>query len=609
MRNFDRRRFLSLVSRSAAGIVSLPVISTTHSALSSDNYFQPLTAAADSDKRTCWLDVCAPFILEDENQGLRSEIVLTSDTFIGRTGYADGIDATEYELYLYDSSGRLVGDRVTAKLKVPAMNTTTIAVRDLIAPRRTFWGGLTVRLRPSSRQPMHATDLFSSAFVRWQTKDSFTHVHANPDPLQWQRPDSFYYSMPFPPLREYDCVYSVFNPYAEVSAGSLIVYDPFGVKLRELPYQLEPHSSLLLNLRAPDFTQNAGDLLTSASKSRSSHAKQKYAESGGTIAVVNRKGSVKNFGYLLIKQLDEPRFSVEHPIHQPPFDPLPATASFDSIGRLKAKNVLYTPLVFNEKHIGGVTLKSRFHLSSGAPMEPTLRMSPFITDANGNVAWQIREGNNYPNSIAKSQVEKGVIKLGAHQSCIFDCTQIGLSKGFSGGFSLAVTPTTNHTLMKVEIIVDEWKAVAFTHFRPGLAAARSYQKPAARAGLATDYIASAARVLKGREPQRDEIIAIVNVDDKAISGSPTLEVFTSRGLLASITLGEIPAFGCRHYLLSELLAQKAGEFDLTLRLIDEKATLLMSVVHMDYVRQDIALDHGSDRFSTFTEFTCDRKAD
>jgi hypothetical protein len=42
---------------------------------------------------------------------------------------------------------------------------------------------------------------------------------------------------------------------------------------------------------------------------------------------------------------------------------------------------------------------------------------------------------------------------------------------------------SNHTLMKVEIVAAEWDATTFTHFRPGLAAARAYQKPPARAGV------------------------------------------------------------------------------------------------------------------------------
>jgi len=615
MDNIGRRKFLSLVSGSAAGIISLPITSGTPPlfAKTSATYgsFDKYAPDVPNKARACWLDLCAPFVVEDTNRGLHSEIVLTSDTFVGSSGHVDGLDATEYELYLYDASGGLIGPGgVTAKLRVPAMHTTTIAVRDLIGPRKSFWGGLTIRLRPSTRQPMHATDLFSSAFVRWRTDESFTNVHANPDPLQWQRPDSFFYSIPFPPLRNYECVYSVFNPYAERSAGSLLIYDPFGAKLRELPFDLEPHSSVLLNLQDGEFTRDADNVAaTRANRSSSSQANRQRGALGGTVAVVNRKGSVKNFGYLLIKQKDNTRFSMEHPIHQPPYDPLPATPAFDTAGRLKAKNVLYTPLLFADKKIGGITLGSRFHLSSGAPMERLLRMSPFITDEKGVVVWQPGNHVKYPASIPEHQIENDVITLGPYQSCVFDCRQIGLRKGFSGGFSLAVAPNTNHTLMKVEILVSEWNATAFTHFRPGLAAARMYQKPQARGGLATDYVATGARLeFNGRRILRDEIIAIINVDDKNVSGNPFLEVFSSNGYTTGIKVGNIPAFSCGHYLLSQLLSESIGAHDLTFRLIDERATLLMSIVHLDYDRRDIALDHGSDRFSTFSEFTCDPKA-
>ena len=154
--------------------------------------------------------------------------------------------------------------------------------------------------------------------------------------------------------------------------------------------------------------------------------------------------------------------------------------------------------------------------------------------------------------------------------------------------------------MKVEVTAVEWNATAFTHFRPGLAAARAYQKPATRAGLATDYIVAGAAVNKSGRMKRDEIVAVINIDNKNIAGNPTLEIFSSRGLVARVRLGEIPAFSCRHYLLSELLNEKIGPDDLSLRLVDEQATLLMSVLHIDYNRRDIAADHGSDRFSTFS---------
>jgi hypothetical protein len=603
MKRIKRRRFLSLISQAVTGTALIPSVSPANCLARAQN-------SNASPSGTCWLDVCAPFVIQDATAGIESEIVLTADNFIGARGYADGSDATEYQIYLYDSEGRPFGDDgVARRLTAQAMQTTVIPVRELVGPNTNFWGGLRIRLRPRTRTPTHASDLFSSAFVRWKSKDSFTNVHANPDPLQWQRPDSFFYSMPFPPLSAYDCIYSIFNPYDEPSSGTLTLYDHQGSKLKELPYELKPHSSGLIDLRKADYTADFKQLFEPGVTSRRRHHATAGGENGGTIAVTNRRGSVKNFGYLLIKQTAAPKFSIEHPIHQPPYNPAPARLPFDSAGRFKAQNILYTPLVFRSKKMGGLTLESRFHLSSGAPVEEILWLSPFIVDGAGKVAWQAGTETKFPSTISEKQIQQGAIKLGGQQGCIFDCSRVELPKDFSGGLSLAITPVSNHTLMKVEVTAVEWNATAFTHFRPGLAAARSYQKPANRAGLATDYIVAGAAVTpKGEKMKRDEIIAVINIDNQSIAGHPTLEIFSSHGLGARVPLGEVPAFGCRHYLLSELLSEKIGARDLSLRLVDEQATLLMSVLHLDYERRDIAADHGSDRFSTFSEFTCAVKA-
>ena len=607
MTRVNRRKFLKLTSSS---LVSLATVRS----LSADtlNSFSSMRQDYGSDPKapSCWLDVCAPLVIQDPTLGLNSEIVLTSDNFIGALGYSDGADATEYEIFLYDSEGRPFGEgKVAKRLIVPAMQTTMLSVSDLVGGNTSFFGGMRIRLKPKTRVPSHPSDLFSSAFVRWKTKDSFANVHANPDPLQWQRPDSFFYSMPFPTLRDYECLYCLFNPYAERSVGALTLYDQFGSKLKELPFDLTAHSSTLVDLRKGDFVHNVQESFSTKSHSQGNKLPLQGGAQGGTIAVVNQKGSVKNFGYLLIKQSQSPRFSIEHPIHQQLYHPLPATVPFDSAGRLRAKNILYTPLVFRSKKIGGITLESRFHLSSGAPLEETLWLSPFITDANGNVVWQMGQGTSIPQSLSEKQIGHDVIKLGGQQSCVLDAAQLPLSKGFSGGMSLAISPLSNHTLMKVELCAAEWNSRTFTHFRPGLASARAYQKSQNRSGLLTDYIGSLARFeIKANRISRDEVIAVVNIDDKNIAGYPTLEVFSSGGLITRLPLGTVPGFSCRHYLLSDLLSGKITPNDLTLRLVDERATLLMSVIHIDYERRDIAADHGSDRFSTFSEFTCDARA-
>ena len=162
-----------------------------------------------------------------------------------------------------------------------------------------------------------------------------------------------------------------------------------------------------------------------------------------------------------------------------------------------------------------------------------------------------------------------------------------------------------HFLFKVEVRVSEWDAYAFTHFRPGLRSARRYQKPKERGGLATDYIVSGARVTKNKSENRfDELICVLNIDDQGWQGRPVLELFGPRGMVKRIPLGAIPPFGCRHFLLSNLVESSANYDPLSLRLTDEEATLLMSVIHIDHQRRDIALDHGSDRFSTFLDFVC-----
>jgi hypothetical protein len=598
----NRREFLRNAQRALSGVAMLPLLDWQNVA-TAQSYNAPVTSGG-----ACWLDVCAPFIVENEAAGIHSEIVLTSDTFVGRKGHEDRLDSTEYEIYLYDVAGKAVGaDGVAKRLTVPAMQTTVIPVGDILNGAKNFAGGMRVRLRPKGREPMHASDLFSSAFVRWSTADSFDNVHANPDPLEWQRPDKFFYSMPFPPLKEYECVFGMFNPYGESSSGSLFIHESSGRKVQEVFYDLKPYASRFFDLRAGKFVSDVAGAFTETATSPRSETKM-VTEDGGTIAVTNRQGSVKSFGYLAIKRPGRPRFSIDHPIHQSPFEPLRSDEPFDDAGRFKAKNILYTPLAFRSKQIGGVTLDTRFHLSSGAPIEEFLWLSPFITDATGEVAWMAKDGSDLPSSISRKQIHRHAIKLGGQQSCILDCSELSLPQKFAGGLFLGVKLNTNHTLMKVEINVAEWGAHAFTHFRPGLSSARTYQKARQRGGLMTDYVASGSRLERnGKKILRDEVVGVLNIDDKGIAGKPMLEVFSSGGLITRIELGEVPGFACRHYLLSELMPGNAPSGDLSLRLVDENATLVMSVLHLDHVRRDIALDHGSDRFSTFHEYDCDPK--
>jgi hypothetical protein len=574
---FDRRSFLTSVSCSLAATVAAPP----------PQRLFPLAL-----NNSCWTEVTAPFIVEDAARGIHTEIVLTSDTFVGRRGHEDKTAATEYEIYLYDASGQVLGVQgVARQLTVPAMQTTVLAARDLLGEQKRFWGGMKIRLRPIHQAVRHVSDLFSSAFVRWQTADSFDNVHANPDPLEWQNTTSFFYSMPFPSLAEYDCLFSLFNPYEQRSAGEIVLHNPLGQRVQSLRYELKPHRSLLFHL-------NSGVFVSDPWATKSTTAK---GASTGLLAAVNDEGTAKSFGYLMIRQPAQKRFSIEHPIHQGVFKPKAAPPPFDEKGQFKAKNVLYSPLVFRGKKLGGVTLESRLFIGTGLPLEEALWLYPFAVDATGEVAWSAMTDDRLKTQLPASQYERQVIRLATGQSCALDCRQLSFPSGFSGGMAVAVAPETTHTLLKTEVRVPEWGAHAFTHFRPGLRAARTYQKNQERGGLLTDYIASGARLERGKF---DEIVGVMNIDDQGVEGRPELEVFSGRGLHARVKLGAIPAFACQHFLLSELVAENLPAETLSLRLIDTQATLLMSVIHLDYARRDLALDHGSDRFSTFLDYGC-----
>ncbi|MGE0129162.1 MAG: hypothetical protein AB7U82_13880 [Blastocatellales bacterium] len=590
----NRRSFLATVSCSLAPVVVAPLLPARPSLAQS---------SPSSNNQSCWLEVCAPFIIVDPDRGVQSEIVLTSDTFVGARGHEDGADSTDFEIYLYDATGKALGARgVARKLNAPAMRTTVIVARDLIGDAKSFWGGMKIRLRPKCRETMHTSDLFSSAFVRWQGSASFDNVHANPDPPQWQNTESYFYSMPFPSLAEYECVFSLFNPYNAPNSGEIALYDPFGKKVVVRRYDLRPRASLIFDLNSTQLTggYQAPDAAEKTAPKQNRHH--------GLLAVTNEQGAAKSFGYLMIKQNSRGRFSVEHPIHQGVFKPKPATVPFDAQNQFKARNVLYTPLLFHQKKIGGpknqLTFESRCYLGAGLPLEEAQWFYPFAVNGEGEAIWSSLNDGKLSDCL-RGQTERGVIKLAAGQSCALDFKQLSLAPGFAGGLGVAVAPDTTHTLLKVEVRVPEWNAFAFTHFRPGLRSARGYQKPKQRGGLTTDYIVSGARLVKSKERLRqDELIAVLNIDDQGLEARPVVELFGPRGLVMRLPLGMVPPFACRHYLLSELIAGEAAHESLTLRLVDERATLLMSAAHLDYERRDLALDHGSDRFSTFLDYGC-----
>jgi len=431
--------------------------------------------------------------------------------------------------------------------------------------------------------------------------------------------------MPFPALSDYECTVALFNPYDAHSIGHLVMRDHAGATLIDHAYDLMPHATLLVDLNRPDSSCDALAAFglaqpkptTSVVKMQRVNGAQSSAKvetsstarDGGILVITNDDGTTKNFAYMVIKKHGERRFSVEHPLHvtQPESKPAPSVVPFDSEGRFKARNILYSPLLFRGKRVGPITLETRFHLSTGLPYEDVLWLAPFAVDQNGSVPWLASTDQKIASQLNVGQWERNSIRLGNEQSCTLNFSRLTMPNDFAGGLCLPVAPETAHTFMKVEVRVPEWGAHAFTHFRPGLRAARSYQKPRQRGGLMTDYLTAGAR-LQRRDGKVicDEFVGIINIDDRAVAGAPVLELFGPKGVLDRVPLKSVPAFGCAHFLLSNLLPESSYPFPLSMRLTDESATILMSTVHLDYVRRDRALDHGSDRFSTFTDAGCEK---
>lgn len=579
-----RRHFLSQLSGSVA-MLALPV-----------------RAASTPVSGGCWLSVCVPLVIEDPAVGMHTEIILTSASFNGLEGHKEKEYATDYEVHLYDfagnacsSDGRNKGVRIT----VPAMHPTILKCGDLIGGRASFWGGMKIHMRAKGKQSMYVADLFSAAFVKWSFADSFDMLHAHPDPLQYQMPDRFFSSMPFPSLDEYSCTLSVFNPYETSSTGRIIVHSGDGQSNIEQPYKLGPHGTALFNLNTATLTADVKYLFNRATP-------HERLRKGGSILIENDQTRVKNFAYMLIKGKATNAFAAEHTIHQGNYPVRRGSPPFGDDRSFKARGWVYSGLIFKDRTIGELNLSSRVYLSAGRPLEDEMWLLAYTTDAEGNIQWSTRSDDVLPSLLPGSFFTQGAIRLKPFQSCELDFGNLSLKSGFDGGIGIGTSPQTSHVLMKVEVRIHNWGTSCFSHFRPGSRAGRALQSIAGRAGLASDYVVSGVllkRTANGREA--DCLIASLNMEENKL-GEPTLEVFDGNGFVTSKRLGTLPGLACKHFLLSDLLPDLSskGAGPLTLRLTDANAVVIMSALHIDYKRRDVAIDHGSDRFSTYLDYGC-----
>jgi hypothetical protein len=533
---------------------------------------------------------------------MSTDILLTATCFPGVDGYKSYDYGTEYRIELFDPQGREVKLGSAGRMVIPAMRPAVLHMSEL-AGQPKFWGGARIRLAPSgAHQVTHAGDLFSAGFVRWNLPANFDNVHAHPAAPQ-QMTGRFFYSMPFPSLEEYHCAFALFNPNDTECAGVIRLVEPLGKTAAERKFSLHPHEAAILSLGDLKTMESPGAAL--AISSAPDHA----ARRGGVVMVANDTEAVP-YAYTLMKGRTGNSFTVEHPLHFQDYAVKPGRKTpYGPSHNFPAEAFLYTPLLFSGKKIGGLTLESRLYLSASRWREELLWLMPFVTDERGMIAWVSNRDETFAERVTPADViDQGLIKLSEFQSCRLEARTMPLPEAFSGGFGIATLPPTSHSLNKVEVRAREWGRVAFTHFRPGGAFHKKYRLAADRGGLLTDYVVSGLQVRGPKEHRKlDTVLAVMNIEfEEEHTGTPKLQLFSSSGVVAERDLGELPPLAARHYLLSELFPNLQTEpgHPLTLRMMDAGAMTVVSVIHLDYERRDLAMEHGSDRHSTAGDFKC-----
>jgi hypothetical protein len=556
---------------------------------------------APAEPAPCWLDVAAPFVVVDPAQQITTELLLTATCFPGIDGFRDTHYATEYQVALYDHTGAEIPLDSGGKLEVGSLRPTLLNLRDW-AKRDAFFGSAKVRVAPSPHQVPHAGDLFSAGFVRWNLPGNFDNIHAQPAAPQ-QLVGHFNYSMPFPPLSEYHCALALFNLDDEESWGVVRVVDRMGRDVAQRPYRLRPHQTTLYTMGGLKTAGTPGEALAIAP------LHEPKLSAGGTVVVRNDSDKAA-FAYTVMKGRTGGSFTVEHPLHFAtglPVKPARATP-YGAKGAFPAEGMVFTPMLFRGAVVAGVKLESRMFLSASRWLEEALWMLPFVTTGAGKIAWVSNQDAAFPDRVTPSLVSNGAIRLTEFQSCSIDAASLPIPEGFTGGFGASTIPRTSHSLNKVEVRAVNWGRVAMTHFRPGGTVANSIRTVDNRGGLASDYIVSGVHVIgSAANRKRDSMLALMNIEvDSQQVGVPLLQLFGPGGLLAERRLGEYPPLACRHFLVSDIFpgVQSDPAHPFTIRMQVKDAMMIVSALHFDYERRDLALEHGSDRHSTFRDYKC-----
>jgi hypothetical protein len=552
---------------------------------------------------TCWLDIAAPFVAVDPRQQLSSQILFTATCFPGSEGYTDTRYATEYQILLYDHSGKEIRLDNGGKLEIGAMRPRLVSVKE-ITGLASFYGGARIRVAPSPGQMPRAGDLFSAGFMRWDLPGNFDNVHAHPAAPQ-QAIGRFNYSMPFPALSEYHCAFSLFNPSGEESHGSIRTVDRLGRTIVARKYRLVPYQTVLYTISELKLAASPGEAFATEPLNEARLA------DGGAIVISNDSENVA-FAYIFMKGRSGNSFTVEHPLHfqaDAALKPARATPFAGPKQSFPAQALVYTPMLFKGVRIGELQLESRMYLHASRWAEEALWMMPFVTTGNGTIAWVSNRDDKFAERVAPAAVtDQGLVRLTEFQSCRIDARSLPLPDGYSGGFGAATIPRTSHSLNKIEVRAVNWGRVAMTHFRPGGLIAKSYRQADQRGSLASDYIVSGAHVIGGASARkRDCLLAIMNIEfEDDHTDAPLLQVFGPQGLAGEKRLDDFPPLACRHLLLSKLFPEMQSDpsHPFTVRMQCANALMIVSALHIDYERRDIALEHGSDRHSTFQDFKC-----
>lgn len=405
-------------------------------------------------------------------------------------------------------------------------------------------------------------------------------------------------------MSDYHLMFTLFNPNDVPSVGSIRVVDRMAQTIVERPYDLPPHHTLLYSLETlKNYDSPAEGLAITP-------LQEKRMSDGGVVVVHNTSEAV-SFAYTLMKGRQGGTFTVEHPLHfsaDVPTKPARVTP-YGPNKSYPVEALLYTPLFFSGQRLGGLEFESHFYLSASQWLEEALWLMPFVTTADGNIAWVSNQDQKFPDRVRPAALtSQGLIRLGAFQSVQMNARDLPLPPGFAGGLGVGTIPKTSHSLLKAEVHVKEWNRSAFTHFRPGGQTSKNYRTVDGRGGLATDYIVTDCQLVgSSGARKRDSILAVMNIEfQNDITGAPKLQLFGPSGIIAEKSIGEFKPLACRHLLLSEIFPEVQTEIGhpATVRMTEPNAMMIVSAVHLDYDRKDLALEHGSDRHSTFNDFKC-----